>query len=87
MTLMLRGLVTIFKPILQYFQRINIAPLVTLLTLRHYSELNKQVSIGRRDVVAEEARPINSISRVQAVVTAASKNSVQLKQVWLYIYI
>eukprot|EP00029_Vermamoeba_vermiformis_P011872 TRINITY_DN6679_c0_g1_i1.p1 TRINITY_DN6679_c0_g1~~TRINITY_DN6679_c0_g1_i1.p1 ORF type:complete len:669 (-),score=276.33 TRINITY_DN6679_c0_g1_i1:85-2091(-) len=43
-------------------------------------ELNKQVSIGRRDVVAEEARPINSISRVQAVVTAASKNSVQLKQ-------
>jgi hypothetical protein len=44
------------------------------------------VSVGRRDVVAEESRPINSISRVQAVVTAVSKSSVQLKQV-LYIYI
>jgi acetoin utilization deacetylase AcuC-like enzyme len=43
-------------------------------------ELNKQVSVGRRDVVAEESRPINSISRVQAVVTAVSKSSVQLKQ-------
>jgi len=45
------------------------------------SQLNAQVSVGRRDVVAEEARPINSISRVQFAVTAASKTSAQLKQV------